>query len=62
VKNFNTSNLRYHLKREHREKFDELEVKEAGRSDHKEAEETTKRRRTDICQLTLAQVRENKEA
>ena len=62
TKNFNTSNLRYHLKREHRGKYDELEVKEAERSDQREAEDTTKRRKTDIRQLTLAEVKENKES
>ena len=61
TKNFNTSNLRYHLKQEHRQKFDELEVKETERSDLKEAEQDTKRRKADVRQLTLAEVKENKE-
>lgn len=44
-KNFNTSNLRYHLKQEHWGKHDKLEVKEAERSNQKETEETTSRER-----------------
>ena len=33
AKNYNTSNLRYHLRRVHPVKFDELGVKEAERSE-----------------------------
>ena len=38
AKNYNTSNLRYHLRREHPAKFDELGVKEAEKSERNEAE------------------------
>ena len=62
AKNYNTSNLRYHLQREHRDKFDELGVKEAERSEQNEAELDSKRRKPNARQLTLAQVKENKEA
>ena len=62
AKNFNTSNLQYHLKQEHRVKFDELEVKEAERNDQREAEQDTKRRKADVRQLTLNKVKENKDA
>ena len=62
TKNYNTSNLRYHLRREHRDKFDELGGKEAERSKHNEAELDSKRRKPNARQLTLAQVKENKEA
>ena len=57
-----TSNLRYHLRREHRDKFDELGVKEAERSEQNEAELDSKQRKPNARQLTLAQVKENKEA
>ena len=62
AKNYNTSNLRYHLRREHRDKFDELGVKEAERSKQNEAELDSKRRKPNARQLTVAQVKENKEA
>ena len=40
TKNYNTSNLRYHLWREHPAKFDELGVKEAEKSKRNEAEKS----------------------
>ena len=62
MKNFNTSNLRCHLKQEHCVKLDTLEVKEAERNDQREAEKDTKQRKADVRQLTLAEVNENKDS
>ena len=58
AKNFNTSNLRYHLQRVHIAKFEELELEEA---DKKAEECEVKRRKTDVHQLTLAEVKERKD-
>ena len=62
AKNYNTSNLRYYLRQEHQDKFDKLGVKEAERSKQNEAELDSKQRKPNAHQLTLAQVKENKEA
>ena len=61
AKNFNTSNLRYHLQRVHIAKFVELELKQQEESDKKAEEYEVKRRKTDARQLTLAEVKERKD-
>ena len=60
AKNFNTSNLRYHLQRVHIAKF-ELELKQQQEADKKAEECEVKRRKTDVCQLTWAEVKERKD-
>ena len=65
AKNYNTSNLRYHLRREHPAKFDKLGINEAERiqkSDQHGAEQDSNQRKLNVRQLTLAEVKENKEA
>ena len=61
AKNFNTSNLRYHLQRVHVAKFEELELKQQQEADKKAEECDVKRRKTDVHQLTLAEVKERKD-
>ena len=61
AKNFNTSNLRYHLQRVHIAKFEELELKQEEEADKKAEEYEVKRRKTDARQLTLAEVKERKD-
>ena len=60
-KNFNTSNLRYHLQRLHIAKFEELELKQEEEADKKAEEYEVKRQKTDAHQLTLAEVKERKD-
>ena len=61
AKNFNTSNLRYHLQRVHIAKFEELELKQQEEADKKAEEYEVKQRKTDARQLTLAEVKERKD-
>ena len=52
AKNFNTSNLWYHLQQVHITKFEQITT-------HKKAEEyKLKQQKTDACQLTFAEVKE----
>ena len=60
AKNFNTSNLQYHLQRVHINKFEELELKQE-EADKKAEEYEVKQQKTDACQLTLAEVKESKD-
>ena len=61
AKNFNTSNLRYHLQQVHIAKFEELELKQEEEADKKAEEYEVKQRKTDARQLTLAEVKERKD-
>ena len=60
AKNFNTSHLRYHLQRVHIDKFKELELKQE-EADKKAEEYEVKQQKTDLRQLTLAEVKECKD-
>ena len=60
AKNFNTSNLQYHLQRVHIVKFEELELKQE-EAEKKAEEYEVKRRKTDARQLTLTEVKEHKD-
>ena len=62
TKNFNTSNLRYHLQRVHIDKNEELEVKQQQEADKKTEEYEVKRQKTDAWQLTLAELKERKDS
>ena len=61
VKNFNTTNLRNHLRRFHHQLFDELLVKEREDTE-KKAEEGKRRKPSEGRQLTLVELQEQKEA
>ena len=61
VKNFNTTNLRNHLRRFHHQLFDELLVKEREDTE-KKAEEGKQRKPSEGRQLTLVELQEQKEA
>ena len=63
VKNFNTTNLRNHLRHSHHEVFDELLVKEREDTEKKAEEgKVAKQRKLSECrQLTLVELKEQKE-
>ena len=59
TKNYNTSNLRYHLRQKHRDKFNKLGVKEAERSEQNEAEPDSKRRKPSSRWLKLRKTKKH---
>ena len=60
-KNFNSTNMRSHLRRAHHEKFDELEVKQHEAEADKDEQVMKRRKLSETCQLTLKELKEQKD-